>query len=73
MRAVSLASRPFGMTPEKDGLPGYRVARVNPTDKSKSAVAAGVKACWHLTEINGEDCSKDTMEQVPALLQASQI
>ena len=43
------------MTPDKDETMGYTVAKVNTSDFTKPAAAAGVKPGWVMVAINGVD------------------
>merc|ERR1719336_2682179 len=67
---VTLAERPFGMTPSKADGVGYLVAKVS---EGKPAAKAGVRAGWHLVEINGKPCAELDLESAQAELKASDL
>jgi len=67
---VTLAERPFGMTPSKAEGVGYLVAKVS---EGKPAAKAGVRAGWHLAEIGGKHCGDLDLEAAQAELKAAAL
>lgn len=67
---VTLAERPFGMTPSKGEGVGYLVAKVS---EGKPAAKAGVRVGWHLVEINGKPCGDLDLEAAQAELKAADL
>jgi len=67
---VSLAARPFGMTPSKAEGAGYLVTKIS---DGKPAAQAGVRPGWRVAEVAGAPCSGQDMEAVQALLKAAEL
>merc|ERR1711971_436310 len=70
---VSLAERPFGMTPSKvdetQSL-GYVVAKVT---EGKPASRAGVRPGWRAVKIGGASCEGLDLEAAQALMKAAEL
>jgi len=68
--SVSLAERPFGMTPSKAEGVGYLVTK---TSEGKPAARAGVRPGWRVAEVTGQSCEGLDLEAVQALLKAAEL
>lgn len=68
--SVSLAARPFGMTPSKvDGV-GYLVAKVS---EGKPAAKVGIRPGWRAVEIAGSSCESLDLEGIQTQLKAAEL
>lgn len=63
---VTLNVRPFGMSPVKEGVAGYVVAKLAANNPASNA---GVRIGWRLIEVGGTSCRDWDVEAVKALMQ----
>lgn len=67
---VSLAERPFGMTPSKAEGVGYLVAKAS---EGKPAARAGVRPGWKVAGVAGTPCDTLGLEAAQALLKGAEL
>mmetsp|Transcript_797 Transcript_797/g.1626 ORF Transcript_797/g.1626 Transcript_797/m.1626 type:complete len:163 (-) Transcript_797:134-622(-) len=69
---VTLATRPFGMTPSQD-QEGYVVEKVNAADATKPAHGAGVLPGWKVVAVNDEPVDGKDLPEIQQLTKDSPL